>query len=135
MAECPFRQLIEPTTFQSTPVEIYQQLAARSAPVWIDDATMPEGGGWAVGNREQMDFISTRPALFSSSEKGFIYRDMRGERLQFMRMLLLGMDPPEHRHYRKVITNVFKPQAIDAMMPEMRARAGDRRQGRASRRV
>jgi cholest-4-en-3-one 26-monooxygenase len=123
MAECPFHKLIEPTTFQSTPVGMYQQLAARTAPVWIDDDTMPEGGAWAVGSREQMDFISTRPALFSSSEKGFIYRNMQGERLAFMRMLLLGMDPPEHRHYRKVITNVFKPQAIDAMMPEMRKRA------------
>lgn len=123
MAECPFHRLIEPNTFQSTPVELYQQLAGKSQPVWIDDDAMPEGGAWAVGNREQMDFISTRPALFSSSEKGFIYRDLRGDRLVFMRMLLLGMDPPEHRHYRKVIASVFKPQAIDAMMPDMRARA------------
>ena len=123
MGQCPFHRLIEPETFQTSPFDLYRELAAEARPVWIADDGMPEGGAWAVGNREQIDFISTNPSLFSSSDKGFVYRNMPEERLVFMRMLLLGMDPPEHRHYRKVIANVFKPQAVEAMMPEMRQRA------------
>jgi len=38
-------------------------------------------------------------------------------------MLLLGMDPPEHRRYRKVVASVFTAQSIEKLMPMMRARA------------
>jgi cholest-4-en-3-one 26-monooxygenase len=123
MPQCPFHELVEAETFQSTPLEVYQRLARAGKPIWIDDDRVPEGGAWVVGNRAQIDFISTHPSLFSSSDKGFVYRHMPEERMVFMRMLLLGMDPPTHRHYRKVIANVFKPQAVDAMMPTMRRRA------------
>ncbi len=123
MAGCPFHELIEPATFQSTPFASYRRLAETGKPAWIDDATMPGGGGWAVANRDQLDFVSCNPALFSSSAKGFLYRDIPAERMGFMRMLLLGMDPPAHRRHRKIVAGVFKAQAIDALMPMMRERA------------
>ena len=123
MATCPFHELLDPSAFQSTPFESYQRLVEAGKPVWIDDDSVPEGGGWAVARREQIDFISTNPALFSSSDKGFIYRYFPEDRMVFMRMLLLGMDPPQHRHYRKVISSVFKPQAVERLMPMMRERA------------
>lgn len=123
MSQCPYHQLIEPGAFQSTPFDSYQRLVDEGQPVWIDDPDMPEGGGWAVARREHIDFISRNPALFSSSDKGFIYKYFPEERLGFMRMLLLGMDPPEHRRHRKIVSDVFKPQSIDAMLPAMRERA------------
>lgn len=123
MSSCPFHELIEPGAFQSTPFDSYQRLVDHGQPVWIEDANMPEGGGWALAKREHIDFVSRNPALFSSSEKGFIYKYFPEERLAFMRQLLLGMDPPEHRHYRKIVSDVFKPQSIDAMLPAMRERA------------
>lgn len=122
-AQCPFHKLIEPQAFQTTPVELYQLLASQPDPVWIADDTTSDGGVWAIGKREHMDFVATNPSLFSSSEKGFLYREFPEERMAFMRMLLLGMDPPEHRHYRKVVSSVFKPGAVEAMMPQMRERA------------
>jgi cytochrome P450 len=123
MAGCPFHELIEPATFRSTPFDSYRRLAEAGKPVWIDDQAMPEGGCWAVAKRDQLDFVSCNPALFSSSAKGFVYRNIPEQRMVFMRMLLLGMDPPEHRRYRKVIASVFKAQGIEAMMPAMRERA------------
>ena len=123
MASCPFHELIEPATFQTTPFASYRRLAEAGKPVWIDDEAMPEGGAWAVARREQLDFVSCNPALFSSSAKGFIYRRLPKDRMGFMRMLLLGMDPPGHRTYRKVIAGVFKAQGIAALMPMMRSRA------------
>jgi len=123
MSACPFHELIEPETFQTTPFASYRRLAEAGKPVWIADEAMPEGGAWAIANRDQLDFVSCNPALFSSSAKGFIYRRLPAQRMQFMRMLLLGMDPPEHRHYRKVIAGVFKERSIAALMPMMRQRA------------
>ncbi len=123
MAGCPFQELIEPETFQNTPFASYRRLAETGKPVWIDDDAMPEGGCWAIANRDQLDFVSTNPALFSSNAKGFVYRNIPEQRMVFMRMLLLGMDPPEHRRYRKVIANVFKDRNVEAMMPMMRRRA------------
>lgn len=123
MATCPFHELLDPAGFQATPFDTYRRLVETGKPVWIDDDSVPEGGGWAVATREQIDFVSTNPALFSSSDKGFIYRYFPEERMAFMRMLLLGMDPPEHRHYRKVVSSVFRPQAIAQLMPMMRERA------------
>ena len=123
MTECPFHAVIEPRAFQTTPLGLYRELAEQPGPVWVADDAVPEGGAWVIGSREHIDFVSTNPALFSSSVKGFVYRNLPEGILVFMRMLLLGMDPPEHRHYRKVIANVFKPGAVDAMMPAMRATA------------
>lgn len=123
MATCPFHELLDPAAFQATPFDSYQRLVEIGRPVWIDDDNVPEGGGWAVARQEDIDFISTNPALFSSSDKGFIYHYFPEDRMVFMRMLLLGMDPPQHRHYRKVISSVFKPQAIERLMPMMRERA------------
>lgn len=120
---CPFHELIEPAAFQSTPFDAYQRLVDEGKPVWIDDESVPEGGAWAVAKREQLDFISTNPSLFSSSDKGFVYRYFPEERMTFLRMLLLGMDPPEHRHYRKIVAGVFKQQSIEQLMPMMRERA------------
>ena len=62
MAGCPFHELIEPATFQSTPFASYRRLAETGKPAWIDDATMPGGGGWAVANRDQLDFVSCNRA-------------------------------------------------------------------------
>ena len=77
---------------------------------------------WAITRRDDLDFVSKNPALFSSSEN--LAHPQSGSddpgALEIMRQLIINMDPPGHIKYRRVVRNAFTPKAIDAVEPMMR---------------
>jgi cytochrome P450 len=80
---------------------------------------------WAVTRREDLDFVSKNPDLFSSSEN-LAHPQPGGDdpaSTDIMRQLIINMDPPDHIKYRRVVRNAFTAKAVDALEPMMRENA------------
>jgi cytochrome P450 len=63
------------------------------------------------------------PATFSSAHTTVL--EMMGpEPSEFMRSLMIFMDPPLHTRYRKLVSRAFTPRHMSALEPRIRALAG-----------
>lgn len=121
--QCPFQfDLMNPLTYRERiPFEYFKSLREQCPVSYQDDPT--HGGGyWAITRREDLDFVSKHPELFSSSEN-LSHPHNGGDdpnSLLMMRQLIINMDPPEHIKYRRVVKNAFTARAVDALEPLMR---------------
>ena len=122
--KCPFQfGLMDPMTYnQRIPFEDFATLR-RQCPVSFQDGEAEHGGDfWAITRREDLDFVSKNPAIFSSSEN--LAHPQSGsddpESLEIMRQLIINMDPPNHIKYRRVVRSAFTSKAVDALEPMMR---------------
>lgn len=122
--KCPFQfDLMDPQTYHGKmPFDSFATLR-QQCPVSFQEAKPEHGGNfWAITRREDLDFVSKNPALFSSSEN--LAHPQSGSddpgALEIMRQLIINMDPPGHVKYRRVVRNAFTPRAIDALEPMMR---------------
>ena len=50
------------------------------------------------------------PEIFSSAAGGLRIFDFPPEELEFLRTMMLFMDPPQHSHYRRLVGAVFTPK-------------------------
>lgn len=125
-ASCPHQlDLMNPELMsQGLP---HEDLAAmrRECPVALQDKTEHGDKFWAITGREEIDYISKHPELFSSATNGShpLPGDQDPGVSDIVRRLIINMDPPEHNQYRKVVSNAFKIRAIDKLEPMMRERA------------
>jgi cytochrome P450 len=62
------------------------------------------------------------PATFSSSHTT-VLEIMQPEADPFMQQMMIFMDPPQHTHYRKLVSRVFTPRHVSALEPRIRALA------------
>ncbi len=122
--KCPFQfGLMDPMTYnQRIPFEDFATLR-RQCPVSFQDGEAEHGGDfWAITRREDLDFVSKNPAIFSSSEN--LAHPQSGsddpDSLEIMRQLIINMDPPNHIKYRRVVRSAFTSKAVDALEPMMR---------------
>lgn len=122
--KCPFQfDLMDPKTYnERIPFESFATLREQ-CPVSFQSGE-PEHGGdfWAITKREDLDFVSKNPAIFSSSEN-LAHPQPGGddpESLEIMRQLIINMDPPNHIKYRRVVRNAFTGKAVDLLEPMMR---------------
>jgi cholest-4-en-3-one 26-monooxygenase len=120
---CPFQfDLLNPLTYnKGIPFELFQTLR-NNCPVAHQDGGAYTGDFWAITRREDLDFVSKHPQLFSSREN--LAHPQSGsddpESMELMRQLIINMDPPEHIKYRRVVRNAFTAKAVDALEPMMR---------------
>ena len=113
MAGCPY-DLSDPELYQSGhPREAYTYLRQQEPVSWQQNPTQSEGF-WAITRHEDLDFVSKNPLLFSSEEKSCILSESDEERLVFLRMQMINMDPPHHLKYRRLVRNAFTPKAVDS---------------------
>ncbi|MCP4003849.1 MAG: cytochrome P450 [bacterium] len=97
----------------------------RECPVALQDATDHTGEFWAITRRDDIDFISKNPGLFSSAAN-LAHPHPAGvdpAAQELMRQLIINMDPPTHTQYRKVVRAAFTVRAVEALEPMMRERA------------
>ncbi len=127
--KCPFQfDLMNPMTYnERVPYEDFATLRDK-CPVSFQSAA-PEHGGdfWAITKRDDIDFVSKNPKLFSSSEN-LAHPQPGGddpESTEIMRQLIINMDPPDHIKYRRVVHNAFTSKAVDALEPMMKQFAKD----------
>lgn len=113
MAGCPY-DLSAPELYDGGhPREAYTYLRNEEPVCWQENPTQSEGF-WAISRHKDLDFISKNPQLFSSEEKSCILAEQDEERLVFLRMQMINMDPPKHLKYRRLIRNAFTPKAVDS---------------------
>ena len=62
------------------------------------------------------------PATFSSAHTT-VLEMMEPEPSEFIRALMIFMDPPEHTRYRKLVSRAFTPRHMSALEPRIRALA------------
>ena len=124
MAEkCPFQfDLMNPERMsKGVPFDAFKTLREK-CPVSLQDDTIRNASYWAVTKRDDLDFVSKHPELFSSSEN-LAHPQPGGddpEGVEIMRQLIINMDPPDHIKYRRVVRNAFTGKAVDALEPMMR---------------
>ncbi len=127
--KCPFQfDLMNPMTYnERIPFENFATLR-QQCPVSFQSGA-PEHGGdfWAITKRDDLDFVSKNPAIFSSSENLAHPQPGDGDpgSMEIMRQLIINMDPPNHIKYRRVVSNAFTPKVVDALEPMMREFARD----------
>ena len=93
MSQCPFANfpnLIDPETYvNGMPYETLAEIR-RSGPVHYMDGSYQDVPYWLITGRDQIDFISKNPKLFSSEARSAVGRGVHGRGH--------GADPAQHDH-------------------------------------
>lgn len=111
--------IYSPATYTAGPPHEYFEYLRHHDPVHWQD--MPDGTGyWALLRHADIVEVARQPNLFSASEQGVVLEDLDGPRLDAMRRMLLGMDPPNHIEYRRGVSARFKARVIGQMEPRIR---------------
>jgi cytochrome P450 len=112
--------LIHPHAYAANgpPHELWTRLRSESPVAFVE----PEGfeSFWAVTRHEDICAVSKQPELFSSAPGIVILSELQqelrasDEGLGAMR-IIIEMDPPEHREFRKVTSPSFTPRAVRSL--------------------
>lgn len=128
MSQCPFasfQNMIDPDTYADGMP--YDELKAirESGPIhWMDDPREGQVPYWLVTGRDEIDFISKKPKLFSSAEKSVHADELTQEEIEGIhRQMIINVDPPEHMRYRRLLRSAFTPAAVDSYAPRFREHA------------
>jgi cholest-4-en-3-one 26-monooxygenase len=82
----------------------------------------PGGGGyWALTRHADVVEVSRDPERFSSARGFVVIEELSEAQLAMMRFTLLGMDPPEHLRFRRLLQGSFTPKLVAALEPRVRA--------------
>ena len=104
------------------PHDLWTQLRAQSTLAWLE----PDGheGFWAIVKHADLKEISTQPDKFSSEQRSIIMPRERWKQVKSLNARgLIDMDPPDHRHYRKLVNTWFTPRNIRRLEDRMRESA------------
>ncbi len=101
-----------PEFFAGNPYPAFREMRA-GARVWWNDVTK----FWALVRYDDIRFVSSNPALFSSA-KGIIIPEVDGEEL-IQPENLIFTDPPRHRQLRKLISAGFTPRQVALLADEI----------------
>ena len=127
MSQCPFADfsnMIDPDTYADGMP--YEELARirKSGPIhYMEDPTMGVPY-WLVTGRDEIDFISKNPMLFSSEARTALADEHTQEDVENIhRHMIINMDPPRQLKYRKIVRATFTPRAVDSYEDRFRQHA------------
>lgn len=106
------------------PHDIYTELRARPTLTWLEPDNFDPF--WAIVKHADISEISTQPEKFLSGPRTII-SDHKGDRIQKAApfRMLINMDPPDHRTYRRFVNRWFVPRNIKKLEDRMRHSAKD----------
>ncbi len=103
--------LYSPDTYVAgAPHEVLAELR-RTQPVYWQQIP-GQRGYWALLKHADVERVARDPAVFSSAAGGVVLEDLDGPRLEQMRGMLLAMDPPRHRDYRRPLVHRLTPRQV-----------------------
>jgi cytochrome P450 len=119
MTTAPSLDLLDPAAFDGgQPHETFAWLRDNDPIHWHEE---PEGRGfWAVTRYEDVKVVGHDAEAFSSSP-GIMIPDV-GDGLGAARMMI-SMDGPDHKRYRRLAVPDFIPKAVREMLPRVQALA------------
>ena len=85
---------------------------------WHEEDDGP--GFWALTRHEDVQHVSSSPGDFSSWVGGPLRLDPPPESLEQVRMVIIGMDPPDHRTFRGIVSTAFTPRMIATLEDALR---------------
>ena len=103
---------------RAAPHEWLDRLRTEAPVHWHEESDGP--GFWAITRHEDVRRVSTSPLEFSSAVGG-PNRVMDEGGLEKVRMIIIGMDPPEHRDFRGIVAKAFTPKMINRLDESLRA--------------
>ncbi|MDG4665165.1 cytochrome P450 [Mycobacterium sp. 236(2023)] len=106
--------LHSPAFYAGDPYPTYRELRATDPVSWND-----EHGFWALLKYEDVRYVSTNPALFTST-RGITVPDPAIEN-PVLDGSLIFTDPPRHRQLRKLINSGFTRRQVAILEPKLRA--------------
>ncbi|MGI9616312.1 MAG: cytochrome P450 [Acidimicrobiales bacterium] len=120
----------EMATIGEAPYEYFAALR-RDAPVhWnpppeVQLERFPTVGFWVLSKYDDVAEASKDPARFSAWENSVLWTDVKQNpvALEAQRAGLMGMDPPQHTQYRRLVQPEFTPRKIADLEPWMREQA------------
>jgi len=124
-------ELYLPATYDNGFPHEYFRMLRREDPVHWQE--VPEGAAektrvrqsfWVITKHEDVFSISRNPHTFSSHEGLPFIFDLEGDDLTGQRESMIGMDPPEHVKYRRLVQRGFTPKMVRELEPKIRAHAG-----------
>jgi cytochrome P450 len=123
MSQCPFANLIDPDTYANgMPYDELKRIRDDGPVHWMED---PIRGVpyWLVTGREEIDYISKHPALFSSEARTALADEWDDFTLEIQRNMTINQDPPRQLKSRRIVRATFTPSAVDSYEPRFRAHA------------
>ncbi len=82
-------------------------------------------GFWVLSKFDDVALASKDTERFSAWENGILWIDLKQSpmALESQRSGLMGMDPPQHAQYRRLVQPGFTPRSVAAMEPHIREEA------------
>ena len=119
MNTCPHASLVDHDTYaEGIPHTLFASLRREDPVYWHHDPQRDEGF-WCVTRQREVDLVSKNPEIFSSEASGIRYLDEDPAMAAQRRLMMVFMDPPYHRIYRKAIDQSFKPNVIEGMLGDI----------------
>jgi cholest-4-en-3-one 26-monooxygenase len=103
---------------RGVPHEMFDVLRRKAPVFWHEEANGP--GFWVVSRYADLKAISRRPELFSSERGGTLIMDPEPASLPMLQSIMINMDPPRHRRYRKIVNQGFTKRMIETLRPRVR---------------
>ncbi|GGO58491.1 cytochrome P450 [Streptomyces daqingensis] len=120
--------VFDPRVFASgIPHDSFRRLRDGAPVCWQDEPEVldwPAGPGyWAVTRYRDVRGVLRDPAGYSSWLGATQIRDPAPEDLDFIRRMILNMDPPEHSRIRRLAAAVFTRRRLERFTEQITARA------------
>jgi cytochrome P450 len=118
--------IYSPNTYvRGVPHKSLNRLRAATPVVWVEEKPVddwPAGPGfWAVLRHTDVRHVLRNPRLFSSHLGATQIRD--AEDLDYVRRMMLNMDPPAHSRLRRLLAKAFTPRAVARLVDRTERRA------------
>jgi cytochrome P450 len=112
--------LADAATYASGPPHaLFARMRAEAPVCWHPEPRGP--GFWALTRHADVLAVSRDAATFSSARGGYMTQDMDPLAVAQSRLMLLGMDPPEHTRLRGLVNRGFTPRQVARLEPRIRA--------------
>ena len=115
------------TFINGQPFDLFKRLRKEAPIYWHEESLDFEPGFWALTKHEDIVRVSKDPLTFSSAVGGHLMSMGDPEVVDPSAVAaivgnMIGMDPPDHQIYRKMVAPSFTPKAIKALEVDMRAK-------------
>ena len=112
-------KLLDAETFRAgAPHALFARMRAEAPVCWQPEPAGP--GFWALTKHADVLAVSRDSATFSSARAGYMTQDMDPAAVAQSRLMLLGMDPPEHTRLRGLVNKGFTPRRVARLEKRIR---------------
>jgi cytochrome P450 len=112
--------LVDAASYASGPPHaLFARMRAEAPLCWHPEPNGP--GFWALTRHADVLAVSRDAETFSSARGGYMPQDMDAMAVAQSRLMLLGMDPPEHTRLRGLVNRGFTPRQVARLEPRIRA--------------